>query len=315
MRTLSALAVLLVLASRAAASGTQGATAFDFLSTDAAPRPAAMGGAYTAVSDDADGMLYNPAGLAFVNASQVSFAHTDLYQGLTQDYMAIALHGEADQRSGAGRWLGEGQGAGVYLDTFDFGSIQRTTLASQSGAGLDTFGIRDWALGATYARRTPWEWLGLGASLKYLRENIDNTVAQTAAADFGARAELEKVIEQPITLGAAIQNLGPDPRYRVVREPLPTTLRLGAAWTPRTAFTFAVDVVQVRSGSLSTRIGGEWRATEHATLRLGYNGQNDAGPGVSIGAGLGWKSFRFDYAFVPYGDLGDAHRLGATVRW
>lgn len=314
MRKSSALAVLLVLASRAAASGTQGATAFDFLSTDAAPRPAAMGGAYAAVADDADGMAYNPAGLAFLASSEASIAHADLYQGLTQDYLAVALHGEADQRSGAGRWLGEGQGAGLYLQTFDFGKVQRTTLASQSGSGLGSFGVRDWELGAAYARR-PWDWLGAGVAVKYLREDIDNTVAQTAAADLGVRIDLEKTISQPVALGAALQNLGPDPRYRVAREPLPATLRLGAAWRPRAAFTFAADVVQVRSGSMSTRLGGEWRATENAALRLGWNGQNDAGPGVSIGGAVSWKAVRFDYAFVPYGALGDAHRIGATVRW
>lgn len=314
MRTLSALAVLLVLASRASASGTQGATAFDFLQTDPAPRPAAMGGAYSAIADDSDGMLYNPAGLAFMGASQVSFSHAELYQGLTQDYLALALHGEADQRSGDGRWLGEGQGAGLYLQTFDFGSIQRTTLANTNGSGLGSFGVRDWSLGAAYARR-PLDWLGVGVAAKYLRETIDNTTAQTGAVDVGLRADLEKTISQPLTLGAALQNVGPDPKYRTQREPMPETLRLGAAWQPRTAYTFAVDVIQVRNGGLSTRLGGEWRASEHASLRLGWNGQNDAGPGVTLGAGLAWKTFRVDYAFVPYGDLGDAHRLGATFRW
>lgn len=314
MRRLAALAVLLVLASRAAASGTQGATAFDFLALDAAPRPAAMGGAYAAVSDDADGLLYNPAGLAFLRSSQASFAHADLYQGLTQDYMSVVLHGEDDQRLDGGRWLGEGQGAGLSLQTFDFGRVQRTTLSNQTGGGLDSFGIRDWSLAAGYARR-PADWLGLGASVKYLREDIDSTVAQTVAADLGARFDLEGTLSQPISLGAALQNLGPDPRFGALRQPLPETLRLGAAWQPQSAYTFAVDLVQVRGGAMSTRVGGEWRAAEAFALRLGWNGQNDSGLGLTVGAGVTWKALRFDYAFVPYGDLGDAHRLGASVRW
>lgn len=314
MRKLSALAVLLVLASRALASGTQGATAFDFLTMDAAPRPAAMGGAYAAVSDDADGLLYNPAGLAFLSASQASFAHADLYEGLTQDYLSVVLHGEDDQRLEHGRWIGEGQGAGLYLETFDFGKVQRTTLADQSGSGLGTFGIRDWALGAGYALKLN-DWLGAGGAVKYLRETIDNTVAQTAAVDLGARVDFEKALSQPVSIGAAVQNLGPDPRFGVLRQPMPETLRLGAAWQPKTAYTFAVDLVQVRGGAMSTRVGGEWRASEAVALRLGWNGQNDAGPGITVGAGVTWKSVRVDYAFVPYGSLGEAHRIGATVRW
>lgn len=313
MRTIAPLAALLLLTAPAAA-GTQGATAFDFLSIDAAPRPAAMGGAYTAVSDDADGMLYNPAGLAFMSSNQASFAHADLYQGLTQDYLALAAHGEGDQRLGSRRLLGDGQGAGLYLETFDFGAIQRTTLADQNGAGLGSFGVRDWALGAAYARR-PLDWLGVGAAVKYIREDIDNTTAQTAAVDLGAHVDLEKTIQQPVALGASIQNMGPAPRYRVVREPLPTTLRLGFAWQPRVAYTVAVDLVQARSGAMSTRIGGEWRPTKFAALRLGWNGQNDAGPGVTVGASLTWRKLRFDYAFVPYGDVGNAQRIGASFSW
>ncbi|HXS99930.1 MAG TPA: PorV/PorQ family protein [Elusimicrobiota bacterium] len=313
MRNLAPLAALLVLALPASA-GTQGATAFDFLSTDVAPRPAAMGGAYTAVSDDADGMLYNPAGLAFMSSNQASFAHGELYQGITQDYLALAAHGDGDQRLGRHGLLGEGQGAGLYLDTFDFGSIQRTTLANQSGAGLDSFGIRDWAIGAGYAIR-PIDWLGVGAAVKYLRESIDNTLAQTGAVDLGARADLEKTIGQPITLGAAIQNVGPDPRYRTQSSPMPETLRMGLAWQPRDAYTVAVDLVDVRDGSVSTRIGGEWRPTKYAALRLGWNGQNDAGPGVTVGASLTWKKLRFDYAFIPYGDMGDAQRIGVSYSW
>jgi hypothetical protein len=96
---------------------------------------------------------------------------------------------------------------------------------------------------------------------------------------------------------------------------MPETLRLGVAWQPRTQYTFAADLVQVRGGAMATRVGGEWRATEAVALRLGWNGQNDAGYGVTVGAGITWKNLRLDYAFVPYGALGDAHRIGATVRW
>lgn len=316
MRILSLLAVLLVPASRAAASGTQGATAFDSLSMDATPRAAAMGGAYAAAGDDADAMLYNPAGLAFLQASQVSMAHAELAQGLSQDYLGVALQGEQDRRlEQGGRPLPEGHGGGVYVESFDFGHLQRTTLTNTTGSGLDRFGVRDWAAGAAYAVRVR-DWLGVGAGVKYLREDIDRTTAQTEAVDLGARAALGDKVGTPIFLGASLQNLGPDPKFATLRQPLPETLRFGMAWQPVPAFTVAVDGVDVRSGGMTMRVGGEWWLAEHACLRLGWSGQDDAGPGVTIGAGVLIKSvLRVDYAFVPYGDLGDAHRLGATVRW
>lgn len=316
MRT-SLLAALLVLAPPAFAAGSQGATALDFLSLDAAPRPAALGGAYAALSDDADGLLYNPAGLSFLPGGQASVAHSNHLSGIAQDYLALAFHGGDGERinDGEGTWLGDGAGAGVYVNTLNFGGIQRTTLSNQTGSGLDSFGVRDWALGAGYARRVGRPWLGAGVAVKYLREAIDNTVAQTAALDLGLRADLQPPLDVPVAVGASIQNLGRDPKYRTSREPLPAAVRVGAAWLPGTSVTLAADLVQVRQGALTPHAGLEWRALEYGALRLGYDGKNDAGPGVTVGASLTWKSVRFDYAFIPYGDLGDSHRLGATIRW
>lgn len=42
-------------------------------------RPAGMGGAYTAVSDDAPGMYYNPAGIAYLNSSNLSASVNAFY--------------------------------------------------------------------------------------------------------------------------------------------------------------------------------------------------------------------------------------------
>lgn len=308
-------AVLLAPALPAAASGTQGATAFDFLSIDVAPRAAALGGAYSAVADGADGVFYNPAGLAVLNKNEASFAHADHFQGISQDHLAVALRGGDGERLNGDSWLREGQGIGLYADTLDFGSVGRTTVSNQTGAGLDSFGLRDLAVGAGYARRLPWSWLAAGAAVKYLRESVDSTVAQTAAADLGVRADLDKAAGLPLCLGVAVQNLGRDPKWNSERSPLPTTLRLGAAWSPWRPLVAAVDLVQARQGAFSTHVGLEWRALEAAALRVGWNGQQDAGPGITAGIGVTWLRVSFDYAFVPYGDLGDSHRLGATYRW
>lgn len=45
-------------------------------------RPAGMGGAFTAVSDDSSGMLYNPAGIYQLKHTEVNFMHAELYTGL-----------------------------------------------------------------------------------------------------------------------------------------------------------------------------------------------------------------------------------------
>jgi len=37
--------------------------------------------------------------------------------------------------------------------------------------------------------------------------------------------------------------------------------------------------------------------------------------GLSVGAGIVWGSAKLDYAFVPYGDLGNTHRISLGYRF
>ena len=62
-------------------------------------------------------------------------------------------------------------------------------------------------------------------------------------------------------------------------------------------------------------VGAEYMAKKTVALRLGYNGRNDAGTGLTLGGGLMVRRFALDYAFVPFGDLGNAHRFSFAYRW
>src|SRR5439155_27037330 len=62
----------------AAATGTQGAS---FLEIPVGGRPAALGGAYSALADDAYAPVYNAGGLGFVPSTQLSGMHLD-YAGM-----------------------------------------------------------------------------------------------------------------------------------------------------------------------------------------------------------------------------------------
>ena len=66
-------------------------------------------------------------------------------------------------------------------------------------------------------------------------------------------------------------------------------------------------------------IGGEFTLSEMLRLRLGYEnevnrdlklGKERGFAGVSMGFGLLWRDYRFDYAYSSFGDLGSTHRFG-----
>lgn len=307
MRLFASLALLASFAAPCLAGGTGGATPLNFLFLDADARPVALGGAYAAIASDANSMLYNPAGLAFLDSHQANLMHAEHFQDVTQEYVAVAIN-EPWSRF-------KNSGVGFMLNTVGYGDINRTTLSNPRGDGLGSFGIRDWAIAAGFGTRTRLEWLGVGAAVKYLREDIDTFSAQAVALDLGLKTELQEPLGVPLAFGLALQNLGSKLKYQSRNEDLPLNLKAGLAYRLLRSGTLALDVNQPREGSPTVHVGAEYVANKAVAIRLGYNGRNEAGAGITVGGGLILQHFGFDYAFVPFGDLGSAHRISLSYRW
>lgn len=296
MRRLFASALALALA--APTQAAPGAHPFEFLSLDADARPVGLAGAYTALASDANALLYNPGGLGFVERNEAAFMHSQYFQGVTQEYASLAFR----------------RGWGAQLNYLDFGDIPRTTISNKTGAGLGSYGISDLAVSGGYGRR--FGDVAVGAALKYIRESIESVTAQGLALDGGAMWRPGAV--PGLSVGAALRNLGPDVKFQRAAEKLPAQVRLGAAYSRPLRgqeTTLAFDVTKKRLESPVAAAGIETLLYGRMPLRLGYDMRNDAGLGLT--AGVGWLSegFRFDYAFVSFGDLGSAHRISASVRW
>jgi len=307
---------LFALASPSWAGGTQGAAPFNFLFLDPHPRAATLGGAYGAMSRDLHSLTYNPAGLAGMENSEISFMHNEHFQGISQDYLAWGL---------------SNKNLAFSLNSLSFGKVQRTTLSNPSGAGLDFFAIRDWAFSVAHARQYKDGFLSLGLAGKYLQEKIDAYQAQTAALDLGFIVSLEPQQEIPVALGVSLQNLGPSVKFQSAREELPVNLKTGLTYKPADKAILALDLNQPQRGNSTLHLGTEWQAIKFLALRAGFNGRNDADSGLTLGFGLkhSWggqkveppyepapkRALLFDYAFIPYGDLGASHRISLGLRW
>lgn len=294
---LSVLAALLA-AGRTARAGSAGAEPFDFLFLDVGARAVAMGGAYTALPSESEALHYNPAALGRGERYETMFMHNQYLSPITQEYVGFASP----------------RGWGAQLNYLTFGRVARTTISSPDGTG-GTFGINDMALGFGYGREMG-PGLRAGAAAKILREQIDNVTASAYAADLGALYALPG--DSRWTLGAALQNIGPTVKFQQAAESLPWLLRLGAAREFKAldkTSTLALDILKQRSQGPAVALGAETWVAPSFAVRLGFDGRNDAGIGIT--AGFGWKreDFQFDYALSPLGELGSAHRLSATLRW
>jgi hypothetical protein len=276
-----------------------GAEPFDFLFLDANARAVGMGGAYTAMATDANALLYNPAGLAKVARSEATFMHNMYFQGITQEYAAYASP----------------KGWSANLNYLSFGSVQKTTLSDPDGISTGQTTLRDMAFTAGYGCNLLGA-LSLGVGAKFIREVIDSFALTGYALDLGALYEIKSF--NGLRVGAALQNIGPPARSVTAKENLPLNLRVGLGYEFKVLGipgAVALDAAKERSQKTLPALGGEVRPLKPLAVRVGYNSRNKAGTGVTAGVGFLFKDGSIDYGFVPYGDLGNSHRISVTLRW
>ncbi len=292
------LAALLAGSTPAGAAGFGGSDPFDFLFMDAGARQAALGGAFAAGQNDANVLAYNPAGLATLARNEVSFMHVSHFQGVTREHIAAAR-----------------PGIGLSLDYLNFGELQRTTLSNPDGSGLTGFtpNVLSAALGVAFPITETWSF---GIAAKHVRQKIDDVTASAYAGDIGVQG---LILDDPyLIFGLAVQNAGPKVKFEKGKEPLPLNIKAGAAM--RTGLLglplgLTLDLNQSPNGPLHVNAGVATAVAEALALRAGYNGRNDAGPGLTFGFGLRFQKYSFDYAFIPFGDLGQSHMMSFGMRW
>jgi hypothetical protein len=295
--------VLTALIAGAAHAGT-GTTTAEFLRIAPDSRSAALG--HTGVCDPDNGFatFHNPA-LAAASSDPVR-----LSAGQTQWLMGSQIsHAAAtvQRKTRAGAW-----GLGLTFSRLATDPFQ-TTDGLGNTTGKTSFGAQ--AAGASLSR----SWGGVvsvGAGIKSVEQGFDaqpgtrNTISAWDAGVF-ARSKSGRW-----SIGAALKNAGASSTNDGVSEELPTALRAGMEWRPGDGqFTWSVDVARPKSGSAAVGAGLGFRASNALTLRAGYDGRTAGSQYAGLTSGLGVKvgSFSIDYAFTPFGELGNAQRI--SVSW
>lgn len=279
------------------AGGTEGATPFNFLFMDSA-RAGAIGGAFAAVGGNAETLLYNPAGLSKIGKNQATFGYTKHFENVNQKYLGIVLK----------------QGYGLIINTVNSDNIKRTTISNPTGSGLGEFEITDWLLSIGYGKLYKDGLMGFGIAGKYISESIDNYNAKAIAVDLGVIIYMQDY-DLPLNIGLAIQNMGTKAKFQSEREDLPVNIKTGIAWNFLESGLLAVDMNVPKYGKTTFHIGSEYEALKKLILRIGYNGRNETDSGITFGVGFKHEKFSFDYAFIPYGDLGNNHIIGLSFEF
>lgn len=301
------------LAPAASAAGfsdaSRGTAAGEFLNLGAGARAAAMGGAYAAVADDANAVYWNPAAMTRVARRSLTLMHAAVLNSGSYEFGAFV--DDEGPRVGA---------FGFGVQYFVPGRIVQT---SEAGAYLGNIIPYDMAFTWSYAHELAgWS---LGGSAKVVDSRIINS-ASAGALDLGVLSPA--LAGDRLRLAFTATNLGGDTMvFDQTGAKLPLALRAGAAYRLLPALLLSADAAFPRSDNPYAALGVEYRIADESGGRFderrwrfdargGFSTQTlgsvDGLTGVSMGFGIARGRAGVDYAFAPYGGLGQMHRLSLT---
>jgi len=266
-----------------------------FLARSSGARASAMGGAFSAVADDASAGSWNPAGLGQIATVDAMAVFDSPGEGMMTGYLAGAL------RTGPGT-------VGVQVTAAGYGTY---TSRDVEGRNLgDLTAPQDIAAGLSWASRLPVPGNPLfGVSAEMVREGTGGTVP-------GASAGLLVRAGKDVALGLAARHLGPSKDG----FSLPAVVQGGAAWHPRDRLQVSLDGAYGLTDRLAQiAVGAEFEPHRVFVLRAGYshmleNQELEGLTGLTAGLGFRFRGWGLDYAFQPFGELAVIHRVGLVFR-
>lgn len=281
--------------------GTAGA---QFLKIGAGARAVGMGEAFSGIADDVSSIYWNPAGLSNLEKPVLEAMYSEWFQGMNYQFMAFAYP------SSVGTF-------GMSLSGFNVSNIEKRT--EDTAEPLAEFGAQDAAYSIAYGRKVI-ENVSAGVNVKIIRQQIDDESAASFGADIGA---FYKTPVDKLTCGLVVQNIGSEVKFIDEGDPLPVKIKLGFGYRLLAdKLTVGLDVNAPNDNLLYASAGAEYTSKIiydlSGSVRAGYKtGQETGGniDGLATGAGLGYKNFNLNFAWVPYGDLGNTFRYSLAVKF
>lgn len=268
-------------------------------------RPLGMGGAFVALADDESATLYNPAGLAYLGAPQISSLYERRFEA--SNYLSA---------------LGALPRVGGGLSIFSFGPIEERNEQDQvTGTvgylqvgllGAGGLALGDLPLGAGGFRA-----LSIGSRLGLVGiSTAEGGSGMGFSLSWGLLLRIEELLSLPMEdfrIGLVLENA---PGLGMVN---PLRGVMGLAVRPVSLLWVALDVafpLELHAGvELNVPFPeGAFPIPPEIAVRLGFFTQGDVFS-FTTGLGLGIGSFRFDYAFISHPQLPGSHRLALVWRF
>lgn len=275
-----------------------------FLKIPVGARPAALGGAFSAFKGDVNSIAYNPGALAYIEGTDVSLMRANYIGGFKHDWLSLAR----SHRSGVV--------SAIAINSLSINSIDGY---ANDGTPADSVSSADLAFNFAHARKIS-SGIGLGINLKYITERLDTERTNAFAADFGILSETS--IEN-LNFAFVAENLGKKMKFIEDSFYLPSRMKAGLLYG-RNLFNlkclYSAEIIIPSDGKKSFRAGIEAALNKQFFFRGGWQNSRDLGSEITYGLGYALTvskkmDMNIDYAFADYGEFGNVHRFGLTIKF
>jgi hypothetical protein len=328
-----------------------GGASVPFLRISPDARSSGMGETGTAIADNANAVYWNPGGFAFLDYFSYGneFEDAKPYQQVSLAFSPWLPQFKADLYYSYGtyaRYIEDVGTVAANLMFMNLGVFRRTTA---DGQDRGQFTSNEFAFALSFGTKITEE-LGVGANLKYIRSNLtpayNNSppaIGNSAALDIGLLWKPKNLgfMEDNLSLGFNLQNLGPKITYISESDPLPTNLKLGAAYRfyndEFNDLKIAVDFQKLlvhrdpnggsdpvpislltgwKNPGIEFSVGFEYWYEKIIALRGGYFTEPSSLGGRqfwNIGAGVRYRIFQLDFGYIL--TIEQNHPLANTMRF
>lgn len=268
--------------------------------TGGSARAVGLGSAFVGVADDSSAILWNPAGLGGLRGVHLAAHHTAWLADITQETVVAAMPlGSLGVIGVSGNYVHYGEFPG-----YDEGGVQvGDYAASRYGMSLG------W--GDEIVRT-----LQAGLAVRGSMQTADRITQSALSADVGA---LWSVTDR-LRVGAVYANIG----TAVAGYTLASAVRAGASyWMNLKAshrLLLAAAATVEPGGVNRLHLGVEDVFRSVVAVRLGYQAnlaedEITGITGLSGGLGVRYRGLGLDYAFLPFGDLGQTQRISLSYHF
>lgn len=278
-----------------------GTYSLQFLKIGPSSRATGMGGAFTALADDASATYWNPAGMVDVTNTAIMLEHTFWPADMALDYASIVF----TMPFLPGTW-------GASARALSMDPQKERTIFLPGGTGRE-FDAGDMSFGLSYAQFFT-DKFSAGATVHFIHSGLAEKSVNTYAIDFGL---IYRIGFRGMRLGMMIQSLGGKVDYDSRDSKIPTTFKVGLSMAAYRRGAHSLNGVGEFShpsdNTETVNLGGEYAFNQFFYLRGGYNFGYDAA-GAAFGFGLRIDTTQtsdldFGYSWEDFGFLGDVHRL------